>query len=35
MSPDVDEEVLAVRIIIRKGIARKVKWIHEEDACYP
>lgn len=34
MSPEKAEEVLTMRIIVRHGVARKVKWIHEEEECY-
>ncbi len=34
-SEETDEEVIMLRIVVRKGIARKVKWTHEEDTCYP
>ena len=28
------EEVIMLRIVVRKGIARKVKWTREEEECY-
>lgn len=33
MSPDATEEVLAVRVVVRNGIARKWKWTREEEEC--
>ena len=35
MSPNVPEEVLDIRIVLRHGIARKVKWTREEEHCFP
>ncbi len=31
MSPDLEEEVLSLRVVVRHGIARKAKWTREED----
>lgn len=29
------EEVINVRVVVRAGIARKVKWTREEEECFP
>jgi len=33
IDPDLDEVVLMARIIVRKGVPRKVKWSLEEEVC--
>lgn len=33
-SEETVEEVISLRIVVRKGIARKVKWTREEEECF-
>ena len=34
VDPDADEIVLMARVVIRKGVPRKVKWALETEECY-